>query len=684
MIILDYETRSKADLPTVGAYQYAKHKTTDILCIALLDTTDNSEIVFDPIEQDMPQEWVDKLLQTDKVGAVNATFDLLIHKHIGVPVYKFPPIELERWYCISAQMRVNAMPANLEDAALAAKVANLKNKRGKELIKLLSLPQADGSFNEDAALMEEMKQYCLDDVRASADIYRSTREMTPVEHQDWLLCERMNQRGVKIDRTLATLATNYASEEQDDIAQEIAKVTNGEVTKPTQHQRIKKYVLDAIVGSDHESDKALLKIMTVHKDGKKKQSLDKNIRETIITAIDEGSLELYEDIEQLIRLLDAASASSVAKFKKMLELADPDDDRVRGAFIHAGASQTQRFSSKGLQLHNMRRVCFNAEQTDEIIARMASGEPMNSVMQTLSKLLRPALIPEQGNSFIVGDWSAIEARALPWLANDRRADKKLDLFRNGVDVYVEAAKGIYGLNEIDKSTKDGADKRQVGKIAELALGYGGAAGAFNAMASAYGVIMQDHTVKRIVRAWRKANSWAVEFWADLEKAAKNAIKSKGKRSYSAGRVTYHFIPQLLGGTLICELPDGTFIQYPFARLEQGEHSSSIVALKAAIKPKADGSSKTHWGTVRLWGGLLSENITQAFCAGLLRHKIRNSGELFDFIVAHVHDEMILEAPTPRAEELKHKLQRLMEYVPDFAEGLPLDAEPVVLSRYGNH
>ena len=679
MIMIDYETRSRADLTQVGAYKYARDPSTDILCVCLWDIETGAYVVIDPIEDVMPAAWRIKLIETKYIMAHNAAFDREIHEHVGVAVYKFPPIPLRKWYCTAAQARLNGLPAKLEDAAIAAKIIARKDHKGSALIKKLSIPQADGTFNEDPQLMKDMMDYCVQDCRTQVELFKATRLMTEVEHEDYILTEKMNIRGVKIDRELAQLATAYAEDEQSEISAALVELTGGEIEKPTQYQRIKKYILDAL-DMDDLNDIALRKLMTVYKGKEKKISMDKDVRESIITAVDAGNLFLYEDIEELIRLLDAASASSVSKFKRMDAMADNADDRVRGAFIHAGAGQTHRYSSKGLQLHNMKRDCFTAEQALEMRGKMMKQERLNGVMQTLSKLLRPALIPAEGHSFVVGDWSAIEARALPWLSNDPRAEKKLDLFRQGIDVYVEAAKGIFQRETVDPESND----RQIGKVAELALGYGGAAGAFSSMAKNYGLVLPDYMVQKIVKGWRAANPWAVKFWRDLENAAKNAVRSGGKKVYKSGRVEYRYLPNLLGGTLICILPDGTGIQYPFCRLEHSQLGDNLVALKAGIKPKADGSSKHHWGTVRLWGGLLAENITQAFCAALLRHAVRDCQRVKIPVIAHVHDEIIAEVLTKEAETYASGLKIVMETVPPFAEGLPLKAEPVILDRYGNH
>jgi len=210
---------------------------------------------------------------------------------------------------------------------------------------------------------------------------------------------------------------------------------------------------------------------------------------------------------------------------------------------------------------------------------MMAGEPLDNVINTLKKLIRPTLIPEEGNVFVVGDWGQVESRMLAWLSDSRGGDAKLELFRSGVDIYEVTAKSI------------GIPDRQIGKVADLSLGFGGAAGAFNAMAASYGVELPDHQVKRIVDQWRNANQWAVKFWRDLENAGRRAIMHPGE-VYHAGRIRYMFAPQLIEGTLICILPDNSSIQYPVARIEKIVHPkfgamSSITAMKAAWTPKAD-------------------------------------------------------------------------------------------------
>ena len=674
MIVIDFETRSKCNLLTDGSNNYAMHGSTEILCVTLHDLDDDAHWAGITLHnQDvMPQEWHDRINNTDVMAAHNAAFDRDIYKYCAVEDLGWPEVADNRWYCTSAQARVNALPASLEEAAMASKLINKKSFAGNALIKKLSIPQEDGTFNEDPKAMYDMLKYCVQDGATTVDLVNATREMTDQEFEDWHVNERINERGVRIDLEIAALAQGYAAAEQAELSEQLTKLTNGTITKTTQTQRVVKYIL-AAAEPDNEDDNTTLKLMTVYKKGVQKYSLDKDIRAVILDLVDTHQLDLLPDVEQLIRLVDAGSMSSVAKFKRMEARADPEDERARGAFVYYGASQTGRYASRGLQLHNMVRACFTAEETKEIVAQLRKGAVVTDIMRKLSKLLRPAMIPDEGKKFVVGDWSAIEARVLPWLAGTEEADKKLDIFRAGEDVYIAEALNM-GMT---------VEERQIGKVAVLALGFGGGNGAFNAMAKAYALVLDDALVTRVVHKWRGANRWAVKFWKQLNTAAMRAVRSKGLNSFEAGRVSYFFDPDLLGGTLMCTLPDGSTIQYPECRISYGEFGEYLSALKAGIKPAAD-SVDGEWGRVSLWHGLLAENITQAVAGRLMSAGLRVCDASDMNVVAHVHDEIISEVSSLHAQTRAEDLQHIMETPPEWAKGLPLAAEPVILERYGNH
>ena len=412
--------------------------------------------------------------------------------------------------------------------------------------------------------------------------------------------------------------------------------------------------------------------MTVYKNGEKKTSLAKDIREQILDRADTGEIMITDKVYDVIAALDDGNKSSVAKYKRMLERAD-DEDRVSGAFVYAGAS-TIRYTSRGLQLHNFKRDCLSPERTEELKRTMATGFQVSvgNVMDTLSKALRPTIVPGRGNVLIVGDFKSIENRGLPWLANSPGALNKLATFKQIdddptlPDMYVRAA------------TEAGTDDRQVGKVIELSMGFGGANGAFHSMARNYGVHLPDAIVTGLVQTWRNNNQWAVDFWNGLERAAKRAINNPGTVQ-ECGRVSYTYNADMMGGSLFCELPCGQILTYPSCRLEEvdGRHGPqyTITALKANWKPAADAK---EWPRYALWRGLLAENVTQAACASLTRWLVRQ----FDNVVLHCHDEVALECSVGQAAEQKQLLQTTMETGPAWAKGLPLKAPVAVMARYG--
>lgn len=683
LLIIDFETRSRVDLTTAGTDLYAQDLSTEVLCFAACfsDPADDRVWLFYGYEVVLPMDFQKALVLHIRKGGLiaahNARFDELIWECVATATHAFPEIPIDRWYCTSAQARINALPASLDDATRALNASHRKNHAGGALIRKLCIPNKDtGQFYENRNDLHALGDYCVDDVLATKDLVNSCRLMSPTEHADWLVNERINDRGIRIDRPLATSATAYASVETNAIGRELTELTGGVVTKHTQNARIKTWLLPRL-SVEAEA------LTVVHDKNVRKNSLAKDIRANLLGRADACELTLADDVYNVIAALDDGNKSSVSKFKRMVERADEEDDRVRGAFVYAGAA-TIRYTSRGLQLHNFRRECWSVADAVMYANLMIAGNALaeGTIMDTLSKLLRPALIPAPGKIFVVNDWSGIESRGLPWLADDPRAQKRLDAFAR----YDAAPKDKEGkpvdknlLDAYEEAARDaGTDKRQVGKVVLLSLGYGGAVGAFNSMAKNYGVFLPEHEVKTIVARWRHANGWAVDFWNKLEKAAILAVKNPGVEM-EAGRISYTFVSDLMGGSLLCKMPGDHYITYPQARVEvvETEYGSQrqLTALKANWKPKADDK---EWPRFKLWRGLLAENVTQAFCAALLRDALRK----VDDAVLHCHDEIGLEVPVENAERAAAHIKTVMETPPDWARGLPLAAEPKIMARYG--
>jgi DNA polymerase len=651
MMIIDFETRSRCDLKAEGVDNYALDPSTDIICAAFLCMESDQTWLWTPADGQLPAELVGAIHAARHLAAHNARFDQLIWETVGVPDYNFPCIPANKWYCTSAQCRINALPAGLDAAGRALNAKHKKDHSGSGLIRKLSIPQKDGEFCYDPGLLAQMAGYCAKDAKATAELVRNTLPLSDEEQEDWQVNERINDRGVRIDRELATLATQYADAEREEIGLALSKLTRGAVTKVTQTERLLNWLVEGI-GEVPQLTKVV--------DGETKLTLDANAREALLETA--GILIPCE--REAVEHVHAGGKASVAKFRRMLSRADPEDDRVRGAFVYAGAGQTKRYASRGLQLHNMARDCFTAIGAERMKALMLErGDIPKPVMHTLAKLIRPTLIPDDGKIFVVGDWAAIEARVLPWLANSEGGNKVLDVFKRGEDIYLTTAAQL------------GTESRQLGKVANLSLGFGGAIGAFGAMAKNYGLSLPEHKMKKVVYAWRNANPWAPNFWSELERAARKAVRNPGVVT-AAGRVRYVYTKSLLGGTLICILPDDSTIQYPYCRFDRGE----LVAMKASQVPRAD--SEEEWPIMRLWGGFLAENVTQATAACLLRVALKRCENSRLVVVGHVHDEIICEVPVAKKHEAARTLQRLMELAPDWARGLPLKAVPVNMERYG--
>jgi DNA polymerase len=650
---LDYETRSRCDLPKRGSYNYAQDYSTEVICMAYA-FNDEDVALWTP-ELPFPQEIVTHITKGGQIRAHNAGFDRLITEFVLCQDYGVPVPKLDQWYCTAAQARANCAPGSLEDVGRFASSNMRKDHRGSQLIRLLCIPKPDGKFNTDPNLLAEMGNYALQDVRTMRAISMAMRQLSDMELADYHTNERINDRGVLLDKPLAESAVRYAGVELEEIEQIVAEVTKGEITS-VRSPKMREWVL-ARVGDEAK------KLMENYKDGELKYSIDKTVRANLLILAEENPAEVPPQVADVIQCADDLWASSVAKFSRLRDLADEEDDRVRGAFVFAGGAATGRASSYGAQVHNFTRKC--ADEPEKVRFAMVRHHQIvptygRRVTDVLKGMLRPALIPERGKSLVVADWSAIEARVNPWLSNRVAGERKLALFRTGEDVYKVNASATFHKSVTDITN----DERQIGKVQELACGFAGGVGAFAAMGRAYGILLPEPEAKRMVNGWRLANPWAVPYWSELEEAYTRAMRHKN-REFTVGRVTYMYD----GLHLWYALPSGRVLCYPYAKLD----ADGVSYAKAAWKPAADAK---EWPRARLWKGLACENITQAVANDLLRHSLRE----LDGVVLHVHDEIVVE--TDRPEEVAIEMKRVMCTPPDWAQGIPLDVEISTMTRYG--
>ena len=624
---VDFETKSNCDLPKHGAYNYAQDLSTEVLCMAY---------AFD--DEDV-QLWVDGPLPDftgHQIRAHNAAFERLIFWYVLQQNYP-----LEQFYCTAAEARANCAPGKLEDVGRFASASMRKDRRGVELVRKCCLPP----FNTE--LLPELYEYCKQDVRTMRAVSQGMRQLTADELLDYHTNERVNDRGVLVDVALAKSAVRYAAQELAEVQGLVKEITDGAITS-VRSRKMCAWV-QARVGPQ------ALALMT-QEDGK--ISVDKSVRANLLALADESPAEVPPDVADVLQCASDIWSSSVAKFQRMADLADVEDHRVRGSFIFAGASATGRYSGSALQLQNLvRKTAKDPEATRQIMLR---GGKLDNVSATLKSMIRPAILAAPGKVFIVSDYSAIEGRVNPWLST--KGEDKLQVFRDKLDPYKVNASATFGVG-YDAVT---SDQRQVGKVQELALGFGGSVGAFASMGRIYGLHVPESEAMAMVQAWRRANPWAVGYWSELERAYLGAMRNKNTE-FTAGRITYMFD----GQHLWYMLPSGRVLCYPYARFDA---DGGVSYAKAAWKPKADAK---HWPRARLWHGVACENGVQAVANDLLRETLRQVKDC----VIHAHDEVVCEVHRTDEALATVEIERIMTTPPAWATGLPLAAEIKTMLRY---
>jgi DNA polymerase len=668
LLFLDIETRSRIDLPVRGVYNYAQCPSTELLCMSY--AFDDSR-VWDYTGGTFPVAINEHILAGRPVVAHGASFERLLWQYVIANDFDTRAIPMRQWLCSMYKARCNNLPASLDGLSRALDLDVKKNTlRGYQLIRALCVPGNDGKFYWNDSMFEEMVAYCNDDVGSMREAWYKMREPSAQEWEDYYVNEEINDRGIHVDVGLCQAATSYANQETDELVARIKVASQGEVEK-ARGEKLKAWIVDRITDDQ-------VKILTKKKSGQDKISLDKYTRARLLDT------ELAPDVREVLECSDLAQKSSVSKFKTMAAMADDDDHRVRGALVANGASASGRYSSRGCQVHNMtRKSVEDPGVAREYLLSKRIPQDEESVMTFLSKMLRPAITPhDDDQSFLVSDWSAIEGRVAPWLSDCPAGEAKLDLFRRGVDTYIATASSIYGIPEDEIGEE--STKRQAGKVAELALGFGGGVNAYQSMARNYGLKVTDDEADVIKTRWRRANPWAPKLWKACEHAAIQAVLNPGM-PFKAGRVVYVAVRDILVGgvTLFCSLPCDRVLTYPDARVtrEEGPYGSQSVlsAMRAAWKPKV---GEKEWPRVGLWGGHLVENNTQGVAASLLREKLRDCMSEDLPVVLHVHDEIVVETEPDYIDQDKLTLLRIMLRTPSWAEGLPLLADVKTMRRYG--
>ena len=688
LLFTDSEIRSPLDVTVVGGMKLAKHPETDALVWGFAFDDEPLGTVWSPdwCWQKQPDEMPTRVLDHVENGgyfvAWNAFFDRHIWNDVMVPKYGWPELRLGQVLCAQAQAEANNLPGKLEKAAEALGTQFRKDPKGVKLINMLCRGlRSDWSRNfETPDKMGHFRAYCLKDVLAMRDVWQLTRPLTIEEWAEYHVSEQINDRGVAVDYEFAEAAMEYAVAEFADLNERMFKITGDPKLTVTNHVRKARWLHEQLW---HDEDLQQVVRRPEREPGKPRYSADRQTRELVLEALNQPEhrrlfpVDQYDKIVKVLECIEAGNSAAVRKFTAITN--QHYEGRIHGQYSFDGAGATGRFSSRGVQIHNLIRAPVDKDKADraiDAIERILDGAHPDDLVaefgfpisRLLARLIRPTFVAAPNKMLVWADWSQIEARVLPWLAATPGAQRKLTLFRSGSDVYKHAAAPIFG-KPVDQIS-DG--ERQVGKVAELALGFGGAIGAFTAMGRGYGVIVPLQDARDIVHTWRQNNQWCVEFWQLLWDAAIAAYQQP-HHWFAAGRIRYCFLPQLMKGTLVCQLPDKRVLVYPQFKRElvevEKENGETYKTMRTTfVRGFGSGAAR-----IELWYGTLAENVTQATAASFLRRALVELAPM-EWVVLHTHDEIVCETEQHHVEPVKTALREVMTTLPEWADGLPLEVD----------
>lgn len=642
MFYLDYETYSETDIRTAGGYKY-----TAVCRVLLMAYAFDDEPVklWDATENPTPPAEVVAALNDESIElcAHNAQFDRKVTDHaLGIKT------DITRWSDSMVKALTCSLPGSLEQLghALGLDADSAKIADGKKLIQKFCKPAphshiADRYTKENSPdEWERFKEYAIRDVETMRTIYKMLPDANWKQEKTlWHLDQKINDRGLPIDTALVDSALKLVSETRYHLNAEINLLTEGAIKTANQRDALLFWLNDQ--GVDIHSLTA------------------PEIKRVLKT-------ELSETNRRILEIREQASKAATSKYKT-LDTATMEDGRIRGTLQFYGANRTGRWSGRMFQPQNLPRPSI--DNIDAAVMSMLNGTVdliYDNPMEVAADCVRSTVKAGDDKKLVVSDLSGIEARVLPWLAEDSAS---LKVFTQGLDVYKTAASGIYSqpYESVNK------DQRFIGKVAVLSLGYQGGPRAFIGMGKNYGVDISEDMAQEIVVNWRAANSQITTFWYNLEKACIAAIRTPG-RTFGVRKLKVRVVDDFL----MMKLPSGRFLMYYKPLLEDATTPWGEEVKKITFMGINQFSRK--WERQNTYGGKLVENATQAVARDVLATAlpvIENAGYE---IIATVHDEVICE--TPDTPFFKHeKLSELLATPPKWAEGLPLNAEGYEARRY---
>ena len=641
---IDLECYSSVNLAKCGVYKYAEASDFEILLFGYsLDGTPVK--VIDMTKEELPEDIIEILLDEEATKwAFNATFErvclsMYLRKKGNIKAYEF--LSPKAWRCSMIWAAYMGLPLSLKGVGQVLRLTEQKMEEGKELIRYFCVPcrptKSNGGRRRNLPCharekWETFTKYNARDVEVELGIKDKLRNFPVPEFvwDEYVLDQEINDRGIKVDTQIVSNAIDFDTRSKEEIAEKLRKLTR--LDNPNSVSQMKAWL---------------------EEQGQEVESLNKK-------AIGDVLKEASPKVRHIIELRQQLAKSSVSKYYAMQNTVC-EDGRAHGMFQFYGANRSGRFAGRHIQLQNLPQNHMEDLAEARTLVREGNYTAVSmlydSIPNMLSELIRTAFVPKKGLKFIVADFSSIEARVLAWIANEAW---KLDVFKNQGDVYCATAERMFHV-PVEKHGKN-ADLRQKGKQCELACGYGGSVGALIAF-GALDAGMKEEELKPMVEAWRKANPNIVKFWWEIDRAVQSAVKEHKKTTVKGLKIFCQ------SGMLFIELLSGRRLCYVKPRMGVNQFGSEAVTYEGI------GTTK-KWERIESYGPKFVENIIQGIARDLLCFAMKTLKETR--IVAHVHDELIIEAPKEMSKEM---VCAAMGKTPPWAHGLELKADGYECSFY---
>lgn len=638
---IDIETFSSVNLAKSGVYHYVESPDFEILLFCYSIYEEEPIVVDLALGEKIPKDIIEALTDNRVIKwAFNAQFErICLSRYLNLPIGEY--LNPSQWRCSMVWSAYMGLPLSLEGVGVVLGLEKQKITEGKDLIRYFCVPANPTKSNkfrvrntplDDIEKWDRFKRYNIRDVETEVLIQKKLSKF-PVPNFIWdeyHLDQRINDRGIRVDIPFVKEAISIDSSIKEKLMDTLIKLTDLE--NPNSVVQMKSWLCEK---------------------GLEMESLGKKEVKAVLK-------DTEGDIEEALTLRLQLAKSSVKKYTAM-ENAVCKDDRLRGCFQFYGANRTGRFAGRLVQLQNLpqNKMLDLDEARSLIISNNIEALSLlyDDISDVLSQLIRTAFIPSNNKRFYVADFSAIEARVIAWIAGE---EWRTQVFINGGDIYCASASQMFKV-PVEKHGING-HLRQKGKIAELALGYGGSIGALTSM-GALEMGIKEEELQPLVDAWRTSNPNIVNLWWAVDKAVKKVVKEKTVQEVKGIKFSCK------SGMLFITLPSSRTLAYVKPRIGENKFGGECVTYEGI------GATK-KWERIESYGPKFVENIVQAISRDILVNSMKTL-EAFD-IVAHVHDEIIIEADDNTSLET---ICDLMGQVPDWATGLILRADGYVCDFY---